>query len=640
MHPGIFLCKIFAKVLNGVVMLASLRTKLIVMSVTIVALSMAVLTVANIWHVNKDTMAVVDHQTSVLTDSYTGTIAQWVSEKKDNLGALVAHVASGDPEPFIKTIKQGGSFDDTYIGYPDKRFIPTHRLADYDPTSRPWYKQAVAQQDFILTAPYVDATTGNLVVTFAKAVFAPGTTQATAVIGADMQLSNLVATVNKIKPTSRSYAFLFNTDGQIVTHPDRKWELKPVNTLIDNMSLPALTGLSTSTKGTVVHVDGQTELLYVRQVAGTNWLLAVMVDYDEATAPIWQALKTSLIISVLAILLSTLLLWAGIRSMTTRLLVIRDAMQDVVSGDGDLSRRLVATGKDELAQIAVAFNGFVDKIAVIMKEIRAASESVKLSSSEIAAGNMDLSSRTEHQAASLEETSTAMEELTTTVLQNADNAREANQLAVSASQVATQGGQVMRQVVDTMASISDTSHKIEDIISVIDGIAFQTNILALNAAVEAARAGEQGRGFAVVASEVRSLAQRSATAAKEIKDLIDDSVDEVDAGSKLVRQAGDTMEEVVASVKRVTDIVAEITAASQEQSAGIEDIGRAITDMDQVTQQNAALVEEAAAAATSLQEQAHALATTVGVFKLDHDEVVRTAPGLNRAGTPVPAISS
>jgi len=258
-----------------------------------------------------------------------------------------------------------------------------------------------------------------------------------------------------------------------------------------------------------------------------------------------------------------------------------------------------------------------DSLLKIVREVRLGTDTIATASTQIASGNLDLSSRTEEQASSLEETASAMEELTSTVKQNADNARQANQLAVSASAVAQEGGDVVGQVVATMGSINDSSKKIVDIISVIDGIAFQTNILALNAAVEAARAGEQGRGFAVVASEVRSLAQRSAAAAKEIKVLIDDSVEKVTSGSKLVEQAGSTMAEVVGSVRRVTDIVGEISAASQEQSTGIEEVNRAITQMDEVTQQNAALVEEAAAAAQSLQDQAGKLAQVVGVFKLE-----------------------
>ena len=284
--------------------------------------------------------------------------------------------------------------------------------------------------------------------------------------------------------------------------------------------------------------------------------------------------------------------------------------------EGDLSADIRPESKDETGQLVLSLKAMNDSLLRIVGEVRMGTDTIATASSQIASGNLDLSSRTEEQAGSLEETASAMEELTSTVKQNADNARQANQLAVSASEVASQGGSVVDQVIETMGSINESSRKIVDIISVIDGIAFQTNILALNAAVEAARAGEQGRGFAVVASEVRSLAQRSAAAAKEIKVLIDDSVEKVGTGSALVQQAGTTMVEVVSSVRRVTDIVGEISAASTEQSVGIEEVNRAINQMDEVTQQNAALVEEAAAAAQSLQEQADKLAQVVNVFKL------------------------
>ncbi|HUL56035.1 MAG TPA: methyl-accepting chemotaxis protein, partial [Usitatibacter sp.] len=269
---------------------------------------------------------------------------------------------------------------------------------------------------------------------------------------------------------------------------------------------------------------------------------------------------------------------------------------------GDLTARIDADYEGTFGALKDNSNETASQLGQIVSQIRESAESITTASSEIAQGNADLSQRTEEQASSLEETASSMEQLTSTVKQNAENARQANQLAVSASGVATKGGQVVSQVVQTMGDIQDSAKKIADIISVIDGIAFQTNILALNAAVEAARAGEQGRGFAVVAGEVRTLAQRSAEAAKEIKDLIGNSVEKVETGSKLVADAGQTMDEVVKSVKRVADIISEITAASQEQSAGIEQVNQAITQMDQVTQQNAALVEQAAAAAESMRE--------------------------------------
>ena len=285
--------------------------------------------------------------------------------------------------------------------------------------------------------------------------------------------------------------------------------------------------------------------------------------------------------------------------------------------EGDLTGHIDARGDNEIGRLLGALSKMKTNLAGIVAEVRTSTDTISSASGQIAAGNMDLSQRTGEQAGSLEKTASSMEELTSTVRQNADNARQANILAVSASEVAVRGGDVVAQVVDTMGSINESSRKIVDIIGVIDGIAFQTNILALNAAVEAARAGEQGRGFAVVASEVRNLAQRSAGAAKEIKELIGDSVGKVDSGARLVDQAGVTMKEIVTSIQRVTDIMGEITQASQEQTAGLDQINHAIGQMDAITQQNVALVEEAAAAAGSLQDQASVLSKVVGVFNLD-----------------------
>ena len=299
--------------------------------------------------------------------------------------------------------------------------------------------------------------------------------------------------------------------------------------------------------------------------------------------------------------------------------------------EGDLTRQADTSLPGQFGKLAADANGTVHKLAEVVAQIRSGSDAINSAASEIAAGNDDLSRRTEQQAAALEETASSMEELTSTVRQTADNARQANQLAIGAVDVASRGGEVVGKVVETMSAITESSNRIGDIIGVIDGIAFQTNILALNAAVEAARAGEQGRGFAVVAAEVRSLAQRSAGAAKEIKQLITDSTDKVRHGNELVGEAGRTMGEIVTNARKVTDIIADISAASQEQSAGIEQINQAITQMDEGTQQNAALVEEATAAARSMEQQAGQLVQTVAVFRMQD-----TPAGQPAAPAPAP----
>ncbi|OJA51979.1 methyl-accepting chemotaxis protein [Burkholderia ubonensis] len=309
---------------------------------------------------------------------------------------------------------------------------------------------------------------------------------------------------------------------------------------------------------------------------------------------------------------------------------------------GDLRRRIVVTRRDEMGQLLEGLGKMQVGLVETVSTVRGGSESIATAAKQIAAGNIDLSSRTEEQASALQETASSMEQLTGTVKQNADNARQASALAANASEIANKGNVVVGQVVGTMGEINQSSAKIADIIAIIEGIAFQTNILALNAAVEAARAGEEGRGFAVVAGEVRSLAQRSSAAAKEIKTLIDASVERIRSGSALVDEAGRTMTEVIGAVQRVTDIMGEIAAASEEQSGGIDQVARAVTQMDEVTQQNAALVEEAAAAAQSLDEQAARLRETVAVFQLDDGAAQRrtTVPAVARRVTPAPALAA
>jgi len=373
---------------------------------------------------------------------------------------------------------------------------------------------------------------------------------------------------------------------------------------------------------------------------GIEALLKLQLDvaqqeYEQAVTR-YNTIRLVSIVSIVAGLLFAVLFGLTLVRGISRSLNEAIAATNAVS-QGDLQHRIQVMGKDEVAKLLQALSAMQDSLVRVVSTVRSGSESVATASAQIAQGNQDLSARTESQASALEETAASMEELGSTVKQNADNARQANQLAQSASAVAVKGGEVVAQVVDTMKGINDSSKKIADIISVIDGIAFQTNILALNAAVEAARAGEQGRGFAVVASEVRSLAGRSADAAKEIKTLITDSVQRVEQGGALVDQAGATMTEVVSSIRRVTDIMGEISAASSEQSAGVAQIGEAVVQMDQATQQNAALVEEMAAAAGSLRSQAQDLVQAVAVFRLDQQASRPVAPPI---GAAPPATSS
>jgi methyl-accepting chemotaxis protein len=348
-------------------------------------------------------------------------------------------------------------------------------------------------------------------------------------------------------------------------------------------------------------------------------------SYDAARAVLWGAAALALIVALALCALAT-------RSIVRPLQRVVDGANALARGD--LSVKIDVVRRDEVGALAESLNEAIGQLATIVGGVKQASLSISSATQQLAAGNTDLSQRTEEQAASLEETASSMEELTATVRQNADNAQQASTLAGTASAIAQRGGDEVSRVIETMHGISDSSAKVAEIISVIEGIAFQTNILALNAAVEAARAGEQGRGFAVVASEVRTLAQRSAAAAKEIKTLIGASLDRVDAGSKLVAQAGSTISEIVQSVKRVTDIMSEISSASQEQSTGIEQVNQAVSQMDQVTQQNAALVEEASAAAHSMAEQAQALLDTVAVFKVGDSDSMRVPRGMTAPRTP------
>jgi methyl-accepting chemotaxis protein len=598
-------------------MFTSIRTRILFFSIALLVASLGVVGAVSYVIVKTDNDHAIDESSRSIADGYASAINEWVAAKANMAAAAADGVLQADPVFVIKQLQKSGGFYVTTFGKEDKTAYTSAAEglpAGYDPTGRSWYQQSVKAGKAVVTKPYTDVVTKKPMVSFTAQVKKDGVLQG--VVAAAVFLDGVSNVVKAVHPTPASFAFLVDRDGMMLAHPEAQWINKPVRDWNPELTAERLNSLAGNDASKEIVLDGAPKLVQAVAVKGTEWTLLVAIDKADVNAGMRHATQSSLIAIVLVAALAALVLGLITAAVFRRLSQVRNAMDSIGSGNGDLTMRLPEDGKDEVSQIARSFNVFVQKITTILQEIRDTSDAVKVSSSEIASGNLDLSGRTEQQAGALEQTASAMEELTSTVKQNSDNARQANQLALAASAIAREGGEVVGNVVATMEAINQSSRQIVDIIGVIDGIAFQTNILALNAAVEAARAGEQGRGFAVVASEVRSLAQRSAQAAKEIKVLIDSSVSKVSDGGLLVEKAGQTMVEIVDSVKNVSAIVSEIANASSEQSTGIEEINRAITHMDEATQQNAALVEQAAAAAQSLQDQATSLATIVSGFKM------------------------
>ena len=594
-------------------MFRSIRARIIAATTGCLVVALLLNTIINFQVTRQDNQ---QSQRDILTStsaSHNMAIADWVNNKMTAITSAQPVALSDDPVPVFKQLALAGGFTNVYVGYASKtaKFSdPTGVPADYDPTLRPWYQQAVSADGPVVTAPYVDAGTGKLVVTFAVPVKEQGALKA--VVAGDVAMDSVVANVRGIHPTPASSGLLLDSNGTVIAGSDPALTLKPFTETIKG------TDFATLKSGNLVDgtFNGREKTFLATAVPGTHWLLVVALDNGDATAGMQSLLKASALSLAILALLSGALMHLLIARLLKRLSGIRDAMNSIANGTNDLSQRLPDKGGDEVAQIAQAFNAFSDKLSVVMVQLRDASASVKNAAHEIAAGNQDLSGRTEQAASSLRETASAVEEITASVTQSNESAAEANEQASKASAAASRGGDVVAQAISTMQSIELASAKIGDITSVIDGIAFQTNILALNASVEAARAGEQGRGFAVVAGEVRNLASRSAQAAKEIKSLIDSTTESVATGSRFVHLAGDSMDEIRASVGSVSGIMREISIATREQMKGIHEINHAVTHLDRMVQQNAELVVQSAAAASALQSQAGDLAETAGHFRI------------------------
>ncbi|WP_066456916.1 methyl-accepting chemotaxis protein [Castellaniella caeni] len=619
----------------------SIRAKLVLASALTVAVAMILLASANILSAQATVKDLVSSQTSSLVKSNAREVESWARDKTDILTSLTPVALSDSVIPSLVQARAAGRFARTYVGRADKKMItdePLNLPADYDPTTRPWYATAARLRHPILTEPYLDASNGSLVLSVAVPIDKDGKTQA--VIAGDIGLDDIIASTRALRPTENSFAYLVAGDGKIIAHPDPQLTLKPATDVFPRYGVQRLQALAQnpSELGETVKA-GPHYWMSAVPIKGTNWTLVVALSQDDILAGVRQMRTQAIVTGVVMILLAAAALAALTRVLLRRLGSLKDALQDIASGEGDLTRRLDQTGHDELAQVGASFNQFVEKIAATLRRIRQTTESVNIASDEIAAGNSDLARRTEGAAASLQETSSSMEELSSTVKQTADAGNAAVALATSARDAANHGGTLMTQVVETMQAINENAGRIGDIIGVIDSIAFQTNILALNAAVEAARAGEHGKGFAVVASEVRALAQRSAQSAREIKALIGTNVEQVSRGGDQVRQAGEAMDKIVSEVQRVTDIINEIKVATGEQSLGINQIEIAVQQLDGSTQQNAALVQESSAAADSLRDQAQVLAQAVAGFKLDGaDHVQPGGPGVAvRASRALPA---
>lgn len=599
-------------------MFSTLRAKLLLTTLVAITLALVINGIASYVTVKSHNTDQTEQQLDAISEGHSQATAAWLSARVQTVEAVSESITTGaDPLTALLQAAELEGFLSTFLARADGTMTSSDGWvppADYDPRQRDWYQSAADQGQSIVSLPYIDATSGQMVVTFATPVMRNGSLFG--VVGGDVVMDTIVENIAAIAPTPASFAFLSTEGETLIAHPDSDLILAPLTHLSEQLSATAMADLSQRKGGQAMTIQDREAWLSLTTIEGSPWTLGVVLDQHEATAGLRAVATTSIITLLIVATMTAVTLTFLLKWLLRRLLVARDAMDNIASGEGDLTQRLPEEGNDEVTQIASAFNRFVGKMETVLIDVRTSSESVHHAANEIAMGGQDLSRRTDNTAASLQQTSASIEEITSTVQHTAASAKEANKLSQTASEVANEGGKVVSNVVTTMEDITDSSNKIGEIVTLMNSISFQTNLLALNASVEAARAGEHGRGFAVVADEVRKLAGRSSDAANDIQKLIEDSQTKVNNGTTLVRSAGATMQDIVAHITRVTDVLEEINAATSEQSDGINQVNIAVAELDRMTQENAAMVEESTTAAEQLKEQADHLAGTISSFKL------------------------